>query len=175
MKNYDGQEMEIKVTNNGKYQVLPHGYNAHDMSVAPVFATQSEAEAYITRPMPEYVAHERELETERAPYQSQYAAILARPEFREMRRGIQELYSEAAHQSKLHGDAQRAAVRSIGQVSAIGRNIYDVRQDNADYQADEASTAWRAWGDATHKYEVAVQEAMKEAGISIALFRSPVS
>ncbi len=174
MKNYDGQEMTIRQTNNGKFQVLPVPYTPQDMSRAPVFATQAEAEAYISRPMPEWVATERELITERMKYNVAYADILSRPELREMRREIQRLYESLAWAAKLAGDAQRAVGYSIGQVSAMGRNIADVRQGNADYQADECDRANQAWNDACHIYEVQVQYNMSEAGIPVVLFRGSV-
>ncbi len=174
MKNYDGQEMAIRTTNGGKFQVLPVPSTPQDMSRAPVFATQAEAEAYISRPMPEWVATERELITERMKYNVAYADILSRPELREMRREIQSLYETMMWQGKLAADHQRAVGYAIGKTSVMGRDIAAVRQQGADYQADEADRATQAWNDACHVYEVAVQQAMSEAGIPIALFRSPV-
>lgn len=174
MKNYDGQEMTIRTTNRGKFQVLPVPSTPQEMSHAPVFETHDEAEAYIGRPIPEWVATERELTTERMKYNVAYADILSRPELREMRREIQRFYSEASWASKVAGDHQRAVGRAIGQVSVMGRDIAAVRQAGADYQADDADRAWQVWNDATHAYEVALQTAMVTAEIPVFLFRSPL-
>jgi hypothetical protein len=174
MKNYDGQEMTIRTTNRGKFQALPVPSTPNDMSRAPVFETKAEAEAYISRPMPEPVAAERELTTERMKYNVAYADILSRPELREMRKEIQSRFGEASWQSKLAGDHQRAVGYAIGKTSVMGRDIAAVRQAGADYQADESDRAWKLWGDATHVYEVAVQKLMIEAGIPIWLFRQPL-
>lgn len=174
MQNYDGQEMVIRPTKLGKFQVLPVNYTPADMSRAPVLATVGEAQTFISRPMPRWIADERANAAEAAPHVGAYAAVLAHPSLREMRREIQELYQEACHQSKLASDAQRAAVRGMGQLSCIGRDIGAVRQGNADYQADEADDAWRAHRVACHKYELAVQAAMRDAGIPVEMFRSPV-
>lgn len=174
MRNYDGQEMTIRTTNGGKFQILPVPHTPQDMSRAPVFDTQAEAEAHISRPMPQWVADERGKQSERMKYNIAYSAILSRPDLREMRREIQRLYESLAWAAKLAGDAQRAVGRSIGQVSAMGRNIAEVRQGNADYQADECDRANQAWNDACHAYEVELQQAMRDTGIPIALFRTPV-
>jgi len=174
LKNYDGQEMTIRITNNGKFQVLPQPCTPQDMSRAPVFATQAEAETYIVRPMPEWVATERELTIERMKYNVAYAAILSHPEMREMRREIQRLHEIWAWSSKLAGDAQRAVSYGIGHISAMGRNVAEVRQGNADYQADDATRDCQIWNDACHDYERALQQAMSDAGIPIELFRNPV-
>ncbi len=144
------------------------------MSRAPVFETQAEAEAYIALPLPEWVATERELTAERMKYNVAYADILSQPELREMRREIQSLYGRAARESKLAEDHQRAVGYAIGKTSVMGRDIAAVRQQGADYQADQADMTWQAWRDATHAYEVALQTAMVAAEIPVFLFRSPL-
>lgn len=174
MKNYNGQEMVIRTTNNGKFQVLPERYTPQDMSRAPVFPIQSEAEAYIVQPMPQWVADENAKNSERVKYNIAYSEILARTELREMRREIQNLYEHYMWESKLAGDAQRAVAYGIGKISCMGRNVADVRQGNADYQSDQATLARQAWEDSSRSYELAVQQAMVEMGIPVELFRSPV-
>lgn len=172
-RNYDGNEMEIRVTNRGKFQVLPVSHTPGGMASAPVFDTREEAEAYIVRPMPDWIAVERAKSTAQQPFIQTYAAVLARPDMREMRRGIQELYGYASERSKLASDAQRAAIRATGQVSIIGRDIGAVRQSLADEYGDEVDEAWQAWRVACHKYELALQSAMRDAGIPVTMFRSP--
>jgi len=174
MNDYNGQEREIRETARGRYQVLPAGYTADDMTRAPVFASREEAEIYISRPMPGWIADERERERARLPYVEQYAAILQRPEFREQRARIQDAYAEAAHKSKLAGDAQRAAVRSTGQVSCMGRDIGAVRQGRADEGASEADETWAYHRRLSGEYETALQAAMRESGIPVELFRQSV-
>lgn len=174
MKNYDGNEMIIRTTNNGKFQVLPENYTQNDMTKAPVFNTIQEAEKFIKQPMPQWLADERNIDSERDKYRQEYSKILGRAEFRDMRAVIQELYSEAKHQSKLAWDAQRAVTYKSG-TSCIGRDIADVYQSNADYQANEVDVAWKKYNDANFKYESALQYAMEESGIPINLFRSPVT
>ncbi len=171
MTDYNGQEMVIRTTNNGKFQVLPVAHTPADMSRAPVFATRPEAEAYISRPMPRWVADENAKQVERQKYNLTYSAILARPEFREMRGNIQDLYGESKWQAKLAADAQRAVAYSIGKISVMGRDIGAARQGTADYQASEADAAEQAWADASRSYETAVQQAMTDADIPVALFR----
>ena len=171
---YDGQEMTIRTTNMGKFQVLPIPHTPQDMSRAPVFATQAEAEAYISRPMPGWIATERELTARRAKYSAAYAGILSRPGLREMRREIQSLYKALAWEGKLAADHQRAVGYAAGSISVLGRDIAAVRQAGADYQADKADRASQAWFDACHTYEVALQQAMFDEGIPIAPFRTPV-
>jgi hypothetical protein len=173
VKNYDGQEMVVRETNRSKYQVIPVPHTPHDLSCAPVFTTQAEAKAYISRPMPKWVATGRELTTKRMKYHVRYADILSRPELREMRREIQRLYETMAWASKLAAAHQRAAAHQVGKVSSTGRSVEAAWQANADYQADEATTAAHAWNDAVYIYEIAVQQAMSEAGIPVVLFRSP--
>ncbi len=118
---------------------------------------------------------EDQKQAERAQYREQYVRVLA--QFREVRQAIQDAYAEGKHQSKLAGDAQRAAGMGGGQVSCIGRSVEDVRQENADYQAGESDEAWDTyWGLMKH-YQLALQQAMVEAGIprdQIHLFRNPV-
>jgi hypothetical protein len=91
-----------------------------------------------------------------------------------MRREIQSHYSDMAWQQKLAADHQRAVGYAIGKISATGRDIAAVRQQGADYQANEADRAFQIWNDATHTYEAVVQNAMIEAQIPVFLFRSPI-
>ncbi len=174
MKNYDGQEMQIRLTSQGRYQVLPMHCSAADMSRAPVFATECEALAYIVRPMPRWVADERSRAAERDQYIDAYSSILVRPEMREKRHDIQELYSEACWRSKNAADLARAAARSMGQMSVMGRDVGATRLCYADEAADRASDDWAAYGEAYANYERALQAAMVDAGIPVALFRSPI-
>ena len=174
MKNYNGQEMTIRTTNQGKFQVLPVPCTPQDMSRAPVFATQVEAEAYIARPIPEWEVEETAKWTERMKYNRAYSTILSGPEMRKMRSEIQFRYERMMWESKKAADHQRAVGYAIGQTSVMGRDIAAVRQSGADYQASEADRAAQTWNDARHTYEVALQQTMHDAGIPIALFRSPV-
>ena len=77
-------------------------------------------------------------------------------------------------QKKLAADQQRAVGYSIGKTSAIYRDIAAVQQQNADHQATEADMAESLWSNASHAYEIAVQTAMREADIPVALFRQPI-
>jgi len=174
MRNYDGQEMEIRTTNKSKFQVLPVPHTAGDMTRAKVFDTPEEAEAYINRPMPQWVADERARAVAKEPYVEAYSAVLAMPGMLEMRRDIQEKYGYACERSRLAAAAQRAAIRGMGQVSCMGRDIGAVRQGLADEYGDELDSAWQDWAHASGAYEVAVQAAMQEAGIPVEMFRSPV-
>lgn len=174
MRDYRGVEREIRVTNRGRFQVLPVPPNSHDMSTAPVFGTREEAEAYIRRPMPKSEVAEAEQEAERLQYRAAYAAILADPSLRDMRRDIQEQYARAASQSKLAGDHQRAAVMAGGQYSATGRDISAVRQSYADEVADGAAEEWEHHRKLSLEYERALQQRMTASGIPVELFRSPV-
>jgi len=171
---YTGAELTVRDTNRGRFQVLPVGYTREDMTRAPVFPTRAEAEAYCQREKPTWVADEEERQAARAPYYAAYAAVLARPAMREMRRDIQDLYQRMCWENKLAGAHQRAAARATGQISCMGRDIAAVRQAGADEQASAAGTAAQAWLDACGAYELALQQAMHEAGIPIDLFRSPV-
>jgi len=159
--------MKIRETNKGKFQVLRED---QDLSRAPVFSTREEAEAYILRPIPQWRLDEQALDERRAEYRERFATLLANPELREMRRGIQEAYGEACHQDKLAGAAQRAAVLGMGQISCMGRDIGAVRQERADSQYDEVSQAWRRWNSLCAAYEAEKQLRMEAAGIPVELF-----
>ena len=114
-------------------------------------------------------------QAERAKYQAQYASVLS--QFRGIRQEIQDAYAEGKLQSKLAGDAQRAAARGNGQYSCIGRSIEGVRQEQADYQASESEEAWGTYWGLMKQYQLALQQAMVEAGIprdKVHLFRNPV-
>ncbi len=171
MQNYDGQEMIIRLTNKGKFQALPAV--SPDMTRAPVFATQQEAEAYIGRPMPQWIATERAKSIAQEPYVEPFLAILSRPELREMRRNIQKLYGYACERDRLGAAAQRAAIRGFGQVSCIGRDIGAARQGVADEYGDESDQAWAAYWKAERAYRLAKHTAMREAGIPVTMFETP--
>lgn len=174
MQDYDGNEMTIRVTHKGGYQVIPVPCTPYDMSRAPVFDTEALAIAYIQRPIPEWLKLERVKDRERKQYREKYAELLSLPEMRAMREEIQEAYQTAIYRSRIQGDQQRAAVRGAGTVSCMGRNLGDVRQAYADQLASEIDMDWDVYDDRFHKYEIAIQAAMTREGIPVSLFRGPV-
>lgn len=174
MQDYRGIERQIRVTNRGRYQVLPVPHDSRDLSTEPVFDTREAAEAYIRRPMPKWELAERDRQVERQGYQVAYAAILADPSLREMRRAIQSQYAEAAHRSKLAADHQRAAVRAEGRISPAGRDISAARQTYADEIADESDEQWARHRQLCAEYERELQTQMTATGIPIGLFREPI-
>jgi len=174
MRDYQGVECTIRVTNRGRFQVLPVPHNGRDLSTQPVFETREAAEAYIRRPMPAWELAERHRRAERQEYASAYASILADPTLREMRGAIQSQYSAAAYRSKLAADHQRAAVRADGQVSVIGRDISAAHQHYADEIADDSYGEWARHRQLCAEYERELQIRMTAAGIPVELFRAPV-
>ena len=174
MRDFDGNEMTIRATNHGKFQVLPANYTPADMTRAPVFATREEAATFTNGPMPQWLAAERAKATASQSYVQTYSDILARPDMREMRRTIQEHYGNYRERGRLAAAAQRAAVRGFGQVSCLGRDIGAVRQGVADEYGDEADQEYRLYVQAEVAYERAVQAAMRQAGIPDGMFRNPV-
>ena len=174
MKDYRGIEREIRVTNRGRFQVLPVPHDARDLSREPVFDTREAAEAYICRPMPKWELAEQDQQSERQLYEAAYVAVLAAPKLREMRQHIQEQYADAANRSKLAADHQRSAVRATGKYSPTGRDVSAVRQSYADEIADGASEEWARHRKLCAEYERELQTQMTSVGIPVELFRSPV-
>ncbi len=163
--------MKTRITSKGKFQVLADDGRPEPM--APVFQTQRDADLWMARTT-EWRDAEAENQAVRAPYTQAYAAVLAQPELRAMRQAIQEAYGEAREQSKLAAAAQRAAVRGMGQISCMGQDIGEARQGTADYQATNADAAWADYHRKFALYSEELQRRMVEAGIPVALFRSPV-
>ncbi len=174
LRDYDGNEFVIRTTNKGRFQVLPAGYTPMDMTKAEVFDTEAEARAWIARPMPEWQAFERRHDVIRERYLPAYSAVLAQPEFRGMREGIQDAYNAAVHAGKLAADMQRAAIRGAGQISSAGRDIGAVRQGLADEMARDTDGEWAVYDDARRAYEFSLQQALVAAGVPVWLFRQPV-
>lgn len=164
LKNYDGENMIIRLTNKGKYQVLPKNYTksnqygCSDMCQAPVFLTQRDAILYIKQPMPDWVRRNRQDEEARKPHYENYYRILASENLREMRREIQELYSSAAYAHKLAGDHLRA--------HGDDRHM--------EHYIDEDASASSEHVKKSLAYEKLLQKEMRESGIPIKLFRSEV-
>ena len=163
--------VEIRETKTGKFQLVRNGeLSRASVTGRNVFVTRPEAEQALIAMrarIDDAEVDKIEHDARRAPYIIAYAQLLQSPELREMRQNIQELYGESAHQSKLAGDAQRAAIRGAGQIFCMGRDIGQVRQGTADSMASDADGIWAAWSKASTTYEREVDRRMVELNIPL--------